>query len=88
MAGFVVSSNASLSVLNPPFGFDSITALPDHNVQFAFTGPLGNYVIETSTNLTFWQVLTSVSNATGTVQFTDLTATNQPASFYRAKLIP
>ena len=46
--------------------------------------PGHNYIIQVSTNLASWQELLTVSNATGTVQFTDPGAAGSSRRFYRA----
>jgi hypothetical protein len=54
---------------------------------FRFTvigDPFTVYQVFGSTNLTNWDPLGSVSNATGEVQFTDSSATNTMRRFYRA----
>jgi hypothetical protein len=45
-----------------------------------------NYLIQTSPDLQQWHDLTVVSNATGSVQVMDSTATNATRRFYRARL--
>jgi hypothetical protein len=50
-----------------------------------FTGGLGMaYEVETSTNLTAWTSLGTITNTTRTMSFADLAAANQPQRFYRA----
>lgn len=44
--------------------------------------------IEASTNLVDWSTLTNVLNLTGAAQFSDISATNFPRRFYRARLVP
>jgi len=88
VAGSVLSSNALLAV-NPwlPVVFESINALPDGRMQMSVTGNAGESLwIERTTNLPpAWQPLTNFFNSTGTLQFTDPTATNLPQGFYRAR---
>ena len=53
----------------------------------SLTGASGyNYLIQASTNLASWTPFAVVSNADGTVQFTDNTATNSSQRYYRALL--
>jgi len=45
------------------------------------------YQVEVSTNLTSWSAVDTLANVTGTVSFTEPSATNA-SRFYRAKLMP
>jgi hypothetical protein len=47
-------------------------------------GQTGAYDIQASTNFADWETLTTVVNASGTLQFTDTAATNYILRFYRA----
>ncbi len=49
--------------------------------------PTRNYTIQWSTNLSTWNDLLTLSNTTGTLTFTNATASNT-AYFYRTKLLP
>jgi hypothetical protein len=44
--------------------------------------------VQASVDLVSWSGLGTISNALGTVQYTDLQATNSPKRFYRALLLP
>ena len=58
--------------------------------QFTLTGiPLRRYEIWASTNLTNWQVLSTLvnTNGNGALQYTDPGATNVPRRFYRGRLL-
>lgn len=58
--------------------------------KFTLTGiPLRSYEISASTNLTNWQVLTTLmnSNGSGVLQYTDPGATNLARRFYRSRLL-
>lgn len=46
------------------------------------------YDVETSTNLADWGTAVTLTNTYGRVQFNDLTATNSPNQFYRARQSP
>jgi hypothetical protein len=53
--------------------------------QFTISGDYGErYRIDRCTNLTAWTSTATLTNTFGTVQFTDLLATNPPQRFYRA----
>jgi hypothetical protein len=52
---------------------------------FSFAGS-GSYVVEASTNLLDWTVLTNVVNATGSVQIADPAASQLPQRFYRTRI--
>lgn len=57
--------------------------------QLTLTGELGgHYRIEGSTNARDWTPLTTLTNSFGTLQFTDVLATNRSQQFYRAILEP
>lgn len=61
-----------------------VMLLPGGNIQMTITGFSDDgYSVLGSTNLLTWQTIASVTNFTGTVQFTDPGATNHPQSFYR-----
>jgi len=86
--GSVTSVPTRLSVVSPmPFGFvlGSVKRLPDGKFQWDFTGQLGTPVdVLTSTNLADWSLLTTVTNETGALSFTD-PATNFSRRFYRLR---
>jgi hypothetical protein len=48
------------------------------------TGPTGLWEIQWSLNLSTWQPLQTITNATGQLDFTDTTASNVVQRFYRA----
>jgi hypothetical protein len=53
--------------------------------SFMIEGQSGvRYQIETSTTLTNWSILTTITNTSGSVQFTDPSATTLNKRFYRA----
>jgi uncharacterized repeat protein (TIGR03803 family) len=59
-------------------------ALRSGGVQITFSGSTGDiYRVLGSTNLLNWQTLASVTNLTGTMQFTDPDTTNYHQRFYR-----
>ncbi len=68
--------------------FTAITALADGNVQLTLSAaPTVIWRVEATTNLAepaSWVTVTNVVTATGTIQFSDLNATNLPQRFYRA----
>lgn len=88
LAGSVTSSNALLTV-NPwlPVQFQSITRLPDGRVQFVISGN-SNETLWIDRSLLLppdWQELTNLLNTSGTVNFTDDSATNADHLYYRAR---
>ncbi len=89
-AGTVTSSNALLTVTPPqPPQFLSVTVLSNGLVQMVLSGQTGSsYAIDGSSNLANWNPLTNFLITNGTYQFTDTSATNNPAGFYRARLLP
>jgi hypothetical protein len=61
-----------------------VTMLPGGSIQITLAGSPGEvYQVLDSTNLLNWQTIASVTNLTGTVQFTDPCATNYSQCFYR-----
>jgi hypothetical protein len=79
--------NAMLTVraTNSPV-FTSIAVLPNGGVQGTISGNTGPTVIEASTNLANWVVVTNIMLTNTVLQFTDPAATNYPHRFYRARL--
>jgi hypothetical protein len=62
--------------------------LREDGFRFRLNGSFGNYDLQQASALTNWASLGIVSNAFGTLQFTDSAATNQRGRFYRAVLLP
>ena len=87
IAGSPGSSNAALTVLPlAPMWFQAITPLPDGRMTLVVTGEPGYaYSVDYSTNLAMWQQITNLMNTNGTSSFTDHSATNSDAGFYRAR---
>jgi hypothetical protein len=59
---------------------------PDGNLRFTVNGSAGLvFRVVTSTNLNpgSWLTLATLTNVTGSVQYTDTTATNHPRRFYQ-----
>jgi hypothetical protein len=81
----IVSSTNSV----PP-QLSSPSRVANGSFQFTLTGiPLRSYEIWASTNLTNWQVLTTLvnSNGNGVLPYTDPGATNFSRRFYRSRLL-
>lgn len=87
LAGFVVSSNATLTLTNAPSQagvFESIAVQADGTVQLGLSGTAGNtYTLDTSTNLKTWTPLATFSMTNGAILYNDTTASNFPTRFYR-----
>lgn len=83
------TSDAPFSIVDAPaINAGSVVRLPAGSVQFDLTAPgAATATVLGSTNLTVWQVLQTVPVNGGTAVFTDNTATNYPARFYRI-LVP
>ena len=76
----VVLTNGQ-SVFRPP-------RMVDSNFAFDLEGSPGrNYEIQSSSNLSAWTPLATVSNISGTVSFTNAPGSNG-SLFYRASLLP
>jgi len=82
----------SIIVLPPAlaaFVPNSLHMLNNRVFQFQVSGPNGYYyIIETSTNLTDWTLLSSTSVFTNLFTITDNSASNSPTRFYRVALGP
>ena len=92
IAGSVTNSPpAVLTVRQPtPPGFVPGTLLGHRDGTFQFTlssEPGSQLEIQASTNLVDWTIVTTLTNNTGTVPFTDA-ATNFSSRFYRARILP
>ena len=84
--GTVTSADALLTVSPPlPPRFDLISMLPDNRIRFVLSGEAGNYLIETSADLSGWSDFTNLNIVSGAVEFVDDSSTNAPQRFYRAK---
>ncbi len=81
-------SDSTFSIIDAPaINTDSVTKLLDGRVQFALTAPgAAQATVLASTNLLFWQELQSVPLTNGSAVFTDDTAANHPAGFYRLRV--
>jgi len=76
--------------------FTAVSVLPNHTAQLTAIGAVGAfYYIDAMSNVlsphgiasTNWRQLTSVTNTSGTFQYTD-PATNLPWRFYRTRSGP
>jgi hypothetical protein len=64
--------------------FSGVNYLPGGQVQLTVSGLAGDiYRVLGSTNLRDWQTITSVTNLSGTMQFTDPGAAGYSRRFYR-----
>jgi Immunoglobulin domain/Immunoglobulin I-set domain len=68
--------------------FAGINFTSTGQIQLQLSGKIGSsYAIDISSNLIDWVQLTTLTNTTGTAQFTDTSATNHPQGYYRARLL-
>ena len=83
--GVVTSLPAILTVTNTTSAFTLTAAiLPNHQVQMTVTSPPGDvFRVLGSTNLLAWQLITTLTNLNGSVQFTDSPTASFPSRFYR-----
>lgn len=93
--GYQGATGGLLLQLNPdqltPPHIDAITCVPAGEVRLTISGsPSAQYEIQFTTTLGAgaWERLGQVTNFTGTVQFSDLSAKNGSQRFYRAVLAP
>jgi hypothetical protein len=73
----------------PPEFIDGSSAYSKTGFSFMIEGQPGDrYLIETSSTLSSWSILTTVTNISGSVQFNDPSATTETKRFYRAVVNP
>ena len=74
----------------PTLAVDAVAeSLDTGGARLTLLGEVGAvYDVETSTNLADWGTAVTLTNTYGRVQFNDLTATNSPNQFYRARQSP
>src|SRR5262249_12723429 len=79
--------NQGVSVFTYPVAAQLVRLVPLVGAfQFGIAGPPGNYSIFVSTNLAQWNVLGTVSNPLGGINFVDVTSNAAPRKFYSALL--
>ncbi len=81
-------SDATFSIVDAPvINAGSVTRLSDGRVQFGLTAPgAAQVTVLGSTNFSAWQDLQTVPVTNGSAVFTDDTATNYPARYYRLRV--
>jgi hypothetical protein len=82
-----VNSNAILSITLPPH-FSAIVPTNAGAIHLELTGTTGRvYVVQSATNLVSpqWIPLTTNTDVTGVLRFDDVSASNFPDQFYRAR---
>ena len=84
---YLVSSNAVLTVLPlASLWMQTLAGLPDGRISLVVTGEPGYpFWVERSSDFSLWQAFTNLPNPTGTATFTDASASNRNAGFYRAR---
>jgi hypothetical protein len=88
IAGTLTSTDAVLTVTTPlPPHIDSISLMPDGQLQVQVSGAPGRYAMDASTNLADWAELTNFTTTSDTFQYLDAD-TNQLQRFYRVRLMP
>jgi hypothetical protein len=86
-AGTTNSSAALLTVVGPPVLLNA--RMLNGSLVFTLDGVAGqNYLVDVSTNLLDWTLLTTMSNANAQTDFTDATSSNSVSRFYRARWVP
>lgn len=89
--GSATSSNAVLVVLSPVVNnainiISSQTALTAAGFKLQMSTPTGsNVVVQASSDLVHWTPIYTNLNSSGSLSFTDGTATNYPYRYYRAR---
>ncbi|MGH7950847.1 MAG: immunoglobulin domain-containing protein [Limisphaerales bacterium] len=90
--GSVISKNAILTVLTSAVSnvvniVSAATGMTPDGFKIQLSGPSGsNYVVQASTDLKNWTSLATNSAPTGSISYTDTSATNRPFRFYRATI--
>ncbi|MCX6929996.1 MAG: hypothetical protein NT154_43305 [Verrucomicrobia bacterium] len=81
-------SDAPFSIIDAPvINAASVTRLPDGRTQFTYTAPgAAQAAVMSTTNLTDWQVLQTLTVTNGAGVFVDESATNSPTRFYRLRV--
>jgi hypothetical protein len=75
---------ASRALVLPPAWTLTSTLRQNNQFSFSINGPAGQVVrVESSTNLASWSTISTLTNSTGTLQFTDPAASNVQR-YYRA----
>jgi len=92
--GSAVSQSVSLNTnkiitasftARPQLQISPLDGLTPDGFRASFAGQLGTaYNVLASTDLRTWDVIATMTNMLGTVQFNDPLATNSPVRFYRA----
>ncbi len=81
--GSVTSSSATLTIGTLQLG---LPAFGPNGFQFRITGPVGNYVLQASTNLIDWVTIATTNNApNGIIDLLDTSASVFDRRFYRAR---
>jgi len=87
-AGQVSSVPANLTVSLRPT-LSCAPAISNGVAKLNLTGTIGDrYLVQISSNLSTWSDSITVTNLTGTAQFTDTQASNYSRRFYRCLLLP
>ena len=88
-SALVITSNPALLTAVARPGFGSPQRLTNQTFQFTLSGTVGSVcVVERSTNLTSWSLLSNVTMSTSPLMVMDPGASNQPRRFYRARVGP
>ena len=79
-----VPAQQLLTVTEPP-QLKAGALLPDGSFEMSLIGGIGfGYDLQTSSDLTGWSFLATITNTNRTMSFIDTTATNAMQRFYRA----
>jgi hypothetical protein len=86
-AGTTNSAIAVLTVVDHPVLLNA--RMSNSSFVFTLNGVAGqNYLIDVSTNLPDWTLLTTLTNSATQTDFTDPTSSNAVSRFYRARWVP
>ena len=83
---FVLFDNVRVENLAPPVRFTDIERLANGDVSLVLTSAFGDtFQLQTTTNLSSWQTLTTLVATNPPLTFTDTNAGSYPFRFYRAR---
>lgn len=71
-----------------PLKFESVAPWAGSQLKLTLSGEPGLYTLQTSSNLSSWTAVTTLTNTTGGFEFIDANPTDPSAKFYRAKTSP
>ena len=85
-AAGIASAEASLTVSSDQAQFTEVSQLSNNSIEMTFSGLEGEqYLLEASTNLVAWKLISVLPIANGPLSFTDPSASNFVSRYYRVR---